>query len=108
MSIDEVRARISELSAELDQSVEEHLARLGLLPARPEGAHDRLLAQARVELAVYTGAMKSVFELLQRAVDTGDHDLATQAHTVMTAMEESLALARATVDELQREDADAL
>ena len=118
MSIDEVRARIAELSAEFDRSATEFdrtvqaanpefRKALGFSPAS-NGARNHLLAQARVELAVYTGAMKSVGALFQRAIESGDHRLAERASTMMNAMEESFALARATVDELQREDTDGL
>ena len=105
MSIDKVRERITELSAEMDRVVESspELKRLGF-PWPADSARDHVVAQARVELAVYVGAMKSVGTLFQRAIESGDHALAMQASAVMSAMEESLALARATVDELLRED----
>jgi len=115
MSIDEVRARIAELSAEVDRTVTEFDR---FVEASPEfrkalgfsqnsgGERDHLLAQARVELAVYTGAMKSLVDLIQRAVDAGDDVLARQGITVMNDMEDSLGLAKATVAELEREDSD--
>ena len=106
MSIDEIRERISELSAEFDRTVEAHpdFLRIADLLRPSEDPHAHLLAQARVELAVYTGAMKSVGTLFQRAIDSADFVLAEQASTVMSAMEDSFALARATVDELLRAD----
>ena len=115
MSIDKVQARIAELSAEFertatefdrsDEMSPEFRKALGL-PPTPSGVRHHLLAQARVELAVYTGAMKSLFDLIQRAVDAGDDVLARQGITVMNEMEDSLGLAKATVAELEREDTD--
>jgi hypothetical protein len=115
MSIDEVRARIAELSAEVDRTVTEFDRFVEASPEfrkalgfsqPPGGATHHLLAQARVELAVYTGAMKSVTALIQSAMESGDDGLARQGITVMNDMEDSLALAKATVAELQREDTD--
>ena len=110
MSMDKVRERISELSAEFDRTVDpytEFLKRFDL-SKNSGGAKSHLLSQARVELAVYTGATKSLVDLIQQAFDAGDYDLARQGIAVMNDMEDSLALAKATVAELEREDTDGL
>jgi hypothetical protein len=104
MSIDEVRQRIEELSADVDraavaQSPVQAMASQ-LHPAYGPGA--QLLAQARVELAVYTGATESVFALFRSAIDRHDTVLADVAAKTMQDMEPALGLAKATVEELER------